>query len=130
MTPATGTDDASVNCFTLDYYEGILGLAKAAGYQFQTLQAFWHDGCPPRGRFVLRHDLDAQAHLQAGQALTTLRDEGNINWLTVDPKATFDGWKAFEVPAELKHLVDQPAVTPTAEPAPAPKPTAKPAKKT
>lgn len=57
------------------------------------------------------------------ESITTLRDEGNINWLTVDPKATFDGWKAFEVPAELKYLTEQSPSVPT--PVQAAKPTKK-----
>ena len=49
------------NVFTLDYFESIIARAKSAGYSFQTLKAFWNDGCPPEGRFVLRHDLDANS---------------------------------------------------------------------
>ena len=59
------------------------------------------------------------------EKITTLRDEGNVNWLTVDPKATFDGWKAFEVPAELKNLVNQPVAPPASADKPATKPTKK-----
>lgn len=46
--------------------------------------------------------------------IVTLRDEGNTNWLSVDPKAAFESWKKFEVPAELAHLAETPVAAPAA----------------
>ena len=43
---------------------------------FIPLKLMFPDADVPVVQLSLRHDLDAQAHLQAGQALTTLRDEG------------------------------------------------------
>lgn len=85
--------DASVNCFTLDYYENILRLAKEAGYKFQTLQAFWHDGCPARGRFVLRHDLDANPVTLRG-VLARERAQGVLS--TVFVRVTTNTYNPFD----------------------------------
>lgn len=43
---------------------------------WSVLAHVWPDADVPVVQLSLRHDLDPQAHLQAGQALTTLRDEG------------------------------------------------------
>ena len=43
---------------------------------FIPLKLMFPDADVPVVQLSLRHDLDPQAHLQAGQALTTLRDEG------------------------------------------------------
>lgn len=49
------------NSFTHAYYASIIQGAQRVGYKFQTLRQFWDDGCPNTGRFILRHDLDANA---------------------------------------------------------------------
>lgn len=48
-----------VTAFTLDHYEDIISRAKDRGYAFSTLAQYVKDKCPSKGRFVLRHDLDA-----------------------------------------------------------------------
>lgn len=55
------SDNSRENNFTLSYYDSILKSAINKGYEFSTMEKFWDDGCPSEGRFILRHDLDANA---------------------------------------------------------------------
>jgi hypothetical protein len=46
--------------FDYAYFRRIVEQAQAAGYRFVTLDAFRRAGCPERGHFILRHDLDTR----------------------------------------------------------------------
>ena len=46
------------NHFSLRYYRDIISEAKKTGYEFCTVSEFYQKGCPNKGHFILRHDID------------------------------------------------------------------------
>lgn len=46
--------------FSYDYLRELVKLAQRRGYEFMTLKEFYDAGCPNRGIFVLKHDIDAK----------------------------------------------------------------------
>jgi len=42
----------------MDYYQSIIELALGNGYVFCTVDEFIKGGCPDKGHFILRHDVD------------------------------------------------------------------------
>lgn len=53
-------DLVSNNKFSMEYYKSFLKKALDCGYKFVTLNEFVTLGCPNKGYFVIRHDLDKQ----------------------------------------------------------------------
>jgi hypothetical protein len=49
---------STANNFSIKEYRGLIQTAKASGYTFLTLEQFVMQGCPKKGIFILRHDLD------------------------------------------------------------------------
>jgi hypothetical protein len=43
---------------TIERYKSIINLARENGYVFYTTQQFFDAGCPSKGAFLIRHDLD------------------------------------------------------------------------